>query len=555
MLVSLGIRNLAVLEEIDLAFGEGLTVLTGETGAGKSVLLDALGLATGRRADIAMVRPGAERASVTARFEVAGDHAAAAFLEARGIDCDGEIIVRRQVRADGRSHAFVNDEPVSVAALADLGERLAEVCGQQDQRGLLRVGTHRALLDAFGGHGDLCERVRGSHRAWRAARRTLENLADEETALAERRRALERDVAELAALDPRDGEEESLAGLRATLANSHRIAEALALADDAIDGEDGAEVRLGRAATALRRVADSAGESLGEALDALDRALAEIAEASGGLAAAARDLETDGGRLEETEERLFALRAAARRYGTSVDELGGVRERLEGELAAIDDRERGLKQAAAAERDAREAFDAACEALTGRRARAGRRLDEAVSAELAPLRMSGARFETALEALAPDSRTADGAETVLFRVSTVADSPPGPLNRIASGGELSRLMLALRVAGRAGGTVPTLVFDEIDAGIGGAVASAVGARLRRLGEGAQVLAVTHAPQIAAQADHHVRLAGSGGKRRATSAVALDGTERREELARMLSGAEITEEARAAASSLLDAGAP
>ena len=550
MLTSLKVRNLAVIERIDLEFGSGLTVLTGETGAGKSILLDALGLVTGRRADVSMVRPPADRASVTATFLAPRESGIAGILEARGIDCGDELIVRRLIRADGRSQVHVNDEAAGVALLAELGDRLVEVHGQHDQRGLLRPSAHRALLDLFGGHAEACGDVRRSHAAWRASRSRLETLEADESGRREAGVALARDVEELARLDPDEDEEHDLADLRERLVFGQKVAEALSTAIGALEGESGADAALRQAAGALKPVAGIAGGIVDDALGALDRALVESAEASTGLARAAAELENDAGRLEEVEERLFALRHVARRHMTTVAGLGEVRERLERELSDLESLGEELESAREDEKSLRGAFEEHCRTLTGLRRSAAQALDRQVMAELAPLHMEDAVFETRLE---PAEWGAEGAETVRFAVVTGPGMPPGPLDRIASGGELSRFMLALKVAGKAGNTAPTLVFDEIDTGVGGAVSDAVGERLHRLAQSAQVLVVTHAPQVAAHADHHVHLRKEGsGDSTATRARHLAERERREELARMLAGAEVTEEARAAAGSLLGA---
>ena len=555
MLASLSVRDLAVIDRLEIVFGPALTALTGETGAGKSILLDALGLATGQRAEAALVRAGAERATVAAVFEVGREHEARVLLEEAGIPCEGEILIRRQVGADGRSRAFVNDQPVGVALLAQLGAALVEVHGQHDQRDLMRPEAHRSILDAFGGHDALRGAVARAYAAWREAAARLEAMQADADRLAEREAALRRDVEELESLKPVPGEEEELAILRTRLGNAQKIAAALGAAGEALEEGDGPERRLRHASAELARVRDVAGGALDEALAAIDRALLELGEAQEGIARVGRDLDADAGRLEATEERLFALRAAARRHNTSVAELPAVRDRLAGELAMLEDREGSLSRLSGEASAARAAFDAACDKLSAARRKAAARLDKAVAGELAPLRMEKARFETTLQLLADEDRGREGAERVLFQVATNPGAPAGPLNRIASGGELSRFMLAIKVvsSGAAGGR--TLVFDEIDSGIGGAVSDAVGERLQKLGNSAQVLVVTHAPQVAARAASHIRIVKtSGRKSAATDAVPLDDDARREELARMLAGATITDEARAAAASLLKAGA-
>ncbi len=549
--MSLGIRDLAVIEQVDLDFGAGLTVLTGETGAGKSILLDALGLATGKRAESGLVRLGAERVSVSAVFSTASDKAVAAILEEHGLESGEELVVRRQVQVDGRSRAFVNDEPVGVTLLAALGEHLVEVHGQ---RGLIRPETHRQLLDAFGGHGTECKATAQTFAELRHTREALEAMTADAARLKERQEALTRDVEELDALEPKAGEDEELVALRSRLANAQKIVEALTAANNAMEDDDGIDARLRRAASELARICEVAAGSLDETVAALDRALVEIAEVQKGIERTGRNLNADAGRLDEVEERLFALRATARRHKTTVDNLPRVHEALAQQLAGLSDHEGSTARLQQAVTDAESAFDKACQALSKARKKAAAALDKAVAAELGPLRMGKAVFSTTLKPLNAEDWSAEGAERVQFEVVTNLGSPPGPLNKIASGGELSRFMLALKVAAQKDGAVRTLVFDEIDAGIGGAVADAVGERLQGLGRDAQVLVVTHAPQVAARANRHIRLVKTGNERSvATSAAELDRNERREELARMLAGAEITDAARGAAESLLKTG--
>jgi DNA repair protein RecN (Recombination protein N) len=554
MLVSLQVRDLVVIDRVELEFGPGLTALTGETGAGKSILLDALGLALGARSDAALVRPKADRAVVTASFELADDHPALALLEDQGFASSASLILRRVVQADGRSRAFVNDEAASIGFLGELGETLVEVHGQHDQRGLLRVESHRDLLDEFGGLAKERREVAMAWRSWREAHRELDEARADEAKLRDEEETLRRDVAELEELRPEAGEENDLAAQRSRLVNAQRIAEALNGARDALEGQDGLDDRFRAAAGELARVREMAAGMLDPAVAALDRAVAEANEAIGCIDQAGRDLDADQGRLEEIEGRLFALRAAARRYRAQVDDLPVVLERLKSRLALIDDREGALAALAKAEAAAAEAFAAAAEKLTAGRQKAAKKLDRKVAAELKPLKMGKAQFVTSLEPLNREQWGETGAERIIFLVATNPGASPGPLQRIASGGELSRFMLALKVALAERSPAATMVFDEVDAGIGGAVADAVGERLQELGRQAQVLVVTHSPQVAARADAHVRIAKlTKAKSASVDAVALDTEARREEVARMLAGAKVTEEARAAADSLLKAG--
>lgn len=548
MLTSLSVRNLAVIERIDLEFGDGLTVLTGETGAGKSILLDALGLVIGRRADISMIRPGAEKASVTATFRIGRESAIIGMLEERGIECDEELVVRRQVRVDGRSLAHANDEVIGVTLLREIGDHIVECHGQQDQRGLLRPATHRMLLDAFADNREAVDGVGQAFAAWQQAKQKLERLESDQAGRRETADTLAGDLRDLEILDPGEDEEDVLAATRTRLANSRKVAEAMDIAAAALAGERGVDDGLAAASAALVRVSEVAGGLVDDALGAVDRALVETAEASSALARAATGLEDEADRLDEIEERLFALKSAARRHRTTVAGLLEVRENLARDLAALEGLEAEVVAAREDEVRLLDVFRGACDVLGQRRRKAAHSLDAAVTAELAPLRMDHAVFATRLETREAAGWGADGAETVQFTVVTTPGAAPGPLGRIASGGELSRFMLALRVAGQGDEPAGTLIFDEIDSGVGGAVSDAIGERLRRLGQRTQVLVVTHAPQVAAHADHHILL--SKDDTAVAQARTLSGSDRREELARMLAGAHITEESRAAAASLL-----
>jgi len=553
MLTGLSIRDVVLIERLDLELGPGLTVLTGETGAGKSILLDALGLALGGRAERELVRRGAERALVAASFAPPADHPARRLLAEQGLaPADGpagEIWLRRSLTADGKSRAFLDDAPVANQLLRRLGESLVAVHGQHDTHGLLDPAVQRAVLDAFAG----AEGAAGATRAAWQARRTAEARRRE---LAEAAERAERDaeelrqrVAELEALAPEPGEEGRLAEARARLQGRERL---LAALEEALGGAEAARERLAQAARRLERVRTLAESELAPALAALERAQVELDEAEAGLEALRRGLATSEDSLEAIETRLFALRAAARKHRVPVEGLTDLLEASRAALARLEDRSAEL---AAAERDAaaaEAAFRAAAARLSGLRAAAAERLALAVSRELAPLRLERARFEVALEPLPEADWGPEGAERVSFRVATNPGQAPGPLAKIASGGELSRLMLALEVVLARLDPTPTLVFDEIDAGIGGATADAVGERLARLGRDRQVLVVTHAPQVAARADRHllVRKRIEAGAAR-VEVEELGPAGRRQEIARMLAGAEITEAARAAAQSLLE----
>ena len=552
MLRRLSIRDLAVIDSLDLEFGPGLCALTGETGAGKSILIDGLGLALGRRAGADMVRAGATRASVAAEFSLAPGGAAAAWLAARGLDDEGgRAILRRAVGADGRSRAFVNDRPTTVSALAALGRLLLEIHGQDHRLGLLDPARHGAALDGFGGLEREAARVAEAHARRRAATAALSTAADAAARDAADRDWLRGQCEELAALAPEAGEEARLDSERKALMAGERIAEALAAANAALAREPAPERALATAARAVRDAAPRAAGQLDDAAAALDRAVIEAGEARAALDAAAADIELDSGHLEAVEARLFALRAAARKHRTTADRLPETAAEFAARLAAIEDGERGLEALREALREARADYDSAAARLGAGRRRAAGALTAAIAGELAALRLGKARFSVDLAPLDSDEAGAGGAERVSFRIATNPGAGDGAIQRVASGGELSRLALALCAALAGRHDTPSLVFDEIDAGVGGAVAHAVGVRLAHLAEHAQVLAVTHNPQVAALAAHHYRIAKRTARgRAATVAEPLPPEARREEIARMLSGATITGEARAAADSLL-----
>src|SRR5688572_20891241 len=549
MLTGLSIRDVVLIESLDLEFGPGLGVLTGETGAGKSILLDALGLALGTRADSGLVRGGQGQAAVSVAFEVPAGHPAVALLEENGLVGEpGEpLTIRRIVKADGGSRAFVNDQSVSAGLVRELGGLLVEIHGQHDDRGLLNPRGHRALLDAFGRLD-----TAPAAAAWQRLRDAEAKLAE----AAQARDAAERDrewldhaVEELTRLAPEPGEEETLASLRATMQAGARLGEELGAVEALLQGSEGGLAQLRQAARRLDRIAGEH-DLLAQTLAALDRAVIEAAEAEDALELAREALAFDPARLEEAETRLFEIRALARKHRVESDALPALREELAARLASIEQKGAqlaALEQALAA---ARRDYDEAAEALSAARRAAAERLDRAVAAELAPLKLDLARFRTAVAEAEPG---AGGRDRVEFEVSTNPGAPFGPLVRIASGGELSRFVLALKVALHEEGGTGTIVFDEIDRGVGGAVASAVGDRLHRLAEAGQVLVVTHSPQVAARGATHLlieKVQGPDGAR--TLVRRLDEPERREEIARMLSGAAVTDEARAQAARLLEA---
>jgi DNA repair protein RecN (Recombination protein N) len=547
MLQSLAIRDVVLIEALDLNFERGLVVITGETGAGKSILLDALGLALGSRAATGLVRQGAGQASVTATFDF--DAGVAAMLAANDLDANADepLIVRRTVKADGGSRAFVNDQPVSGALLREIGAMLVEIHGQHDDRGLLAPAGHRALLDAFA-KVDLG----AVGAAFRAMREAEVALAGAKSALddAERDRDwLTHTVAELDAFAPEPGEEETLAEARATMQRGERLSGELEELTGLIEGAEGALPKLRAAARALDRVAREH-PTLAEALAAIDRAIIEGSEAEEQLAAAARAHVYNPAQLEADEARLFDLRGLARKHRVPPDDLAALADELRAKLDAIEAGGAGLVKLEAAVAATRAAYAAAADALTVARTAAAMRLDAAVAGELVPLKLDAARFRTVV-ALGPESEA--GHDRVEFEVSTNPGAPFAPMTKIASGGELSRFILALKVALAEEGGAGTMIFDEIDRGVGGAVASAIGDRLARLAAGRQVLVVTHSPQVAARGGEHLLIAkNSDGLVTRTNLRTLDSGERQEEIARMLSGAEVTDEARAQAARLVAA---
>jgi DNA repair protein RecN (Recombination protein N) len=566
MLIGLGVRDVVLIERLDLAFGPGLTALTGETGAGKSIILDALGLATGRRADAGLVRRGADQASATAIFAPGTGHAVWSLLEERGLDYtpDEDLVLRRTLSADGRSRAFVNDQPATVAVLRDLAALLLEVHGQHETVGLLDAATHRPLLDAFGALSAELAATGEAWSAWRATRERAQSLADAAGRSAEEAAELSARLAELDRLDPREDEETELADERALLGAAEKTIADIAAAAEGF-GAGGLAHRLGASLRALERARERAVAAgadpesravlrIAEAVAAAERALSEATEAEAAVDAAAQAFDFEPDRLEKVEERLFDLRAAARKLGVAVAALPAARIEIAERLRAIEGGEEALAEAKAAAAKARETYAAAATALTAARKAAGDRLAAAVAAELAPLKLEKARFRVAVDPLADDRAGPSGADRVQFEIATNPGAPFGPLGDIASGGELARLALALKVAlASRGEEAPVMIFDEVDQGVGGAVADAVGLRLKRLAAGAQVLVVTHSPQIAARADSHWRVIKLGeGDRVRTDVEVLQPKDREEEIARMLSGAEITEAARAAARALMHA---
>ncbi len=565
MLTALSIRDIVLVDALDLEVDGGLTVLTGETGAGKSIILDALGLALGARADAGLVRAGARQASATAVFAAPDDPDLIELISEKGFEVapGEELILRRTLTADGRSRAFVNDQPAGVAALREIGQALVEVHGQHETVGLLDWKTHRALLDAYGGLQPQLEGVAQAAERLKAAEQKVAALKAEAADAAARAGELADNLADLDALDPQPDEETELAGERAILGAAEKAIADLSDARAQLGGDKLAR-NLAAALRAVEHARQRAGQAgaepdhpilqrLSAAAEAIDRTLVEAQEAIAAVDAAADAFDFEPGRLDKAEERLFALRAAARKLNTSVELLPVLRVRFREQLRLIEDGAEAITAAERAAAAAREGWDLAAALLTSAREAAAERLTAAVMEELGPLKLERARFRVAFEPVAGGRRGALGAETVRFEIATNAGTAFGPLDAIASGGELARFALAMKaaLAGRENQRQPVMIFDEVDQGVGGAVAEAVGTRLQRLSRGAQVLVVTHSPQVAARGHAHwkVRKSDAGGLT-TTTVDALDEAQRLEEIARMLSGATITDEARAAARALI-----
>jgi DNA repair protein RecN (Recombination protein N) len=552
MLSRLSIRDIVLIDRLDIDFAQGLAALTGETGAGKSILLDAFALALGARGDQSLVRHGQEQGQVTAVFEVARDHPARVILAANDIRAEDDLILRRVQFADGRTRAFINDQPVSVQVMKQLGAALVEIHGQHDERALTDAATHRRLLDAFGGLEAAAAAVEILWETRRAALAAAEAHRAEVARAQQEGEWLRHAVDELGKLAPQRAEETALAGRRTAMMQAEKVAQDLRDAHEAIAGGASPVPALAGAIRRLERRQQQAPALIEPAVKSFDAALHALEETRAHLEAALAAADFDPAELERIEERLFALRAAARKYNVPVDDLAALAQRYQADIALIDAGEERLKALEAAARAAEAAYRAAALALSAARQRAGAALDKAVAGELKPLKLERAKFTTQIDSDA-DAAGPNGIDRVEFWVETNPGTRPGPLMKVASGGELARFLLALKVVLADRGSAPTLVFDEIDTGVGGAVADAIGVRLAKLARGVQVLAVTHAPQVAARADRHYLISkdlAEKGKRVATRVAEVAAEKRREEIARMLAGAEITNEARAAAERLI-----
>ena len=556
MLTTLSIREVVLIGRLDLSFHAGLCVLTGETGSGKSILLDALGLALGMRAEARLVRHGADQASVTAVFDLGLGHTVLETLA--GYDIPGledGLVLRRVLGADGRSKAFINDQPVSVQLLKETGGGLVDVHGQFENQRLLNEGAHRGLLDFFGGLSAGLKKTGDAHKVWKDAAGARIRAEAEMEAARRDEEFLRHALDEITGLDPKPGEETDLARQRTLMMHGEQLVAAMNTAAEELGGDGGALRSLEAALRELERVAEKADGRLADTLDALVRAQSETTEADALLQTAA-GMDLDPQSLEQAEERLFALRALARKHSTEVDNLSGVAENLAAKVRGLEDGGARLTELTKAESHARAAYGKAATVLSQGRGQAAGKLDKAVAKELKPLKLEKAKFTTVLDDLPEDAWGPEGRDKVVFQVATNPGTPAGPLGKISSGGELARFTLALKAVLAQADPVPTLVFDEVDSGVGGAVAAAVGERLAGLAGAAQVLVVTHSPQVAAKGKHHWLVSKSDADPGVLTTVdALSDKGRKEEIARMLAGAKITEEARAAADSLLEGAGP
>lgn len=554
MLQSLSIRNVVLIDKLDIDFQPQLSVLTGETGAGKSILLDSLGLVLGKRAETSLIRQGEEKLSVTAVFDPpSGNKQLMELLSENELEAGDELIIKRTLSRDGKGKIFINDQPVSAKLLKDVGRCLVEIHGQFDNQGLLNPSSHRGILDAYGDYPELLQKVREAFRAYRKAVQNRTEAEENISRAKEEEDSLRHWVRELEQINPRAGEEAGLSQRRQELMNAEKIIESLNFAYAALTEGRDVQSALRQAQSAIDKANRHVDGKYDEIFSALDRALIEVSDAQEQMEAASADINLNSGEQEEIDGRLFALKDLARKHGVSVDELEGTLQNFRSRLAAIELGEDGITALRKQEQQARLSFLSAAQELHARRAETASRLDNLIMQELPPLKMDKARFITQINTLGETGWSEDGSDDVCFTVSTNPNSPQGPLNKIASGGELSRFMLALKVNLASSSNVSTMVFDEVDAGIGGATAQAVGERLARLGKNVQVLVVTHSPQVAARGSSHFKVEKHTAANITTTTVReLSAAERKEEIARMLAGETVTDEARAAAQVLLGA---
>lgn len=555
MLTSLSIRNVVLIKQLDLDFSGGLSVLTGETGAGKSILLDSMGLALGERAEGRLVRSGCDKASVSAQFAVSSKHPVWKILKEHDIDFEQgeEIILRRTLGNDGRSKAFINDEPVGVRLLNKIGGVLVEIHGQFESHGLLDVSTHRGVLDDFGGLNVLCEGCSNAYVSWDEAKK---KRIDAENSLAKAKadeELLRHNASELEQFAPKQGEEEELAGKRAILMNSEKLIEGINLAYAAITTESDVSSAIRKAQSRIEQIAEMAGGKLDELVETLERAQIETSEATSLLEASADIVELDPSELERAEERLFAMRSLARKHGVGVDELSDLLAEFKEQLASLDNGVGHIADLQKAEENARNEYMIAAKKLSDARSQTASKLNKAVETELPALKLEKAKFMAQITPIEEERWGANGMDDVVFTVATNPGSDLAPIHKIASGGELARFMLALKVNLSKTSNISTIVFDEVDTGISGATAEAVGKRLAKLANDVQVLVITHSPQVASCGQHHMHVAkivSEDSSTTNTKVVLLDENQRHEEVARMLSGETISDEAKAAASKLL-----
>ena len=551
MLVNLSIRNIVLIEKLDLTWRAGLCTLTGETGAGKSILLDALALATGARGDAGLVRSGAEQGTVTAAFDISEDKLVTRVLQEHDIPCEGQIILRRVQSKDGRSRAFINDAPVSVNLLKTVGSALVEIHGQNESQSLTDGPIQLSLIDSYAGHRDKVFQLKEKYSHLKECEEQLDLYKNASDRAAAEEDFLRHALEELEKLDPIEGEEAKLSEERTLLMNSEKIAgyisEALAL----MEGDKALQSALNGALRQLEKVADQAAGRLDTTITALERAIIEADEAQTQLLDASREMVYDPQRLEQVEERLFGLKALARKHGVQVDQLPATKTMLHQQ---VEDIESGADRLVELQKNVAQAFkdyEILALSISKTRIDAADKLDKTVMKELEPLKLNGGGFQTSFSHVEPSMGTATGIDSVQFMASTNPGMPAGPISKIASGGELARFMLALKVALAEASDPLTMIFDEVDAGVGGAVAEAVGSRLKLLAENGQVLVVTHSPQVAACGNHHWLISKSiDDESTMTRVEELSTQNREEEIARMLAGASVTEEARAAAVRLL-----
>lgn len=553
MLSFLSINNVVLIESLTLEFQNGFCALTGETGAGKSILLDSLGLALGARSDAGLIRKGSEQASVSACFDLQKDHAVFDLLQEQAISSDDDqLVLRRVLSQDGRSRAFINDQPVSASLLKSVGRLLVEIHGQFDTHGLLNPKTHYDLLDEFASIDKLA--IKQAWQSWQEAKARIEDLQERVNKAHEEEEYLRQSLEDLDALSVKPGEEEELVAFKQRLSNREQVLEALQIAYDFLTAEEGSESTIGKAYRSIERVADKFAGQADAVIDALDRASSEVQEAISLIQSLSADMEASENTLEDIDDRLYALRTQARKHDCSVDDLAQMRDQIAKDIESIENQDEVLAELLKEVEQAKNAFVNVARKASEKRKSAAQTLDKEVVKELVPLKLDKARFVTQVNILEEDKWNSSGIDDVRFLVATNPGREPGPLNKIASGGEMARFMLALKVVLAGSGGPSSLIFDEVDTGIGGSTAAAVGDRLARLANSKQILVVTHSPQVAACASHHFIVMKNGGDDIRTAVITLDKhDDRREEIARMLAGESITDESRAAADKLLETG--